>query len=287
MSAILITGASGQLGNCFRELENNYQNYKFIFADSKDLDLTNGNQISDFFKNHKIDYCINCGAYTAVDNAEENQEMAYLINSEAVKNLALDCQKQNAILIHYSTDYVFDGTNYKPYTEDDETNPINYYGETKLAGEKLAIENNPKTIILRTSWVYSSYGKNFVKTMLELAKTRDELKIINDQIGSPTLAGDLAQATLEILEFIQNNPNFENFGIYNYSGEGVCSWYDFCKAIMAINGNKTTKITAIETKDYPTKTTRPHFSVLNKTKIKQVFNLKIPYWRESLIKFLN
>jgi dTDP-4-dehydrorhamnose reductase len=287
MFVVLVTGANGQLGNCFRELENNYQNYKFIFADSKDLDLTNGNQISDFFKNHKIDYCINCGAYTAVDNAEENQEMAYLINSEAVKKLALECQKQNAILIHYSTDYVFDGTNYKPYTEEDQTNPINYYGETKLMGEKLAIENNPKTIILRTSWVYSKYGKNFVKTMLELGKTKPELKIISDQIGSPTLANDLADTTMKILEFIQKNPDFSSFGIYNYSGEGVCSWYDFTKAIMEISENKAIKITAIETKDYPTKASRPHFSVLNKSKIKEIFNLEIPYWRDSLGKFLN
>jgi dTDP-4-dehydrorhamnose reductase len=212
--------------------------------------------------------------------------MAYLINSEAVKNLALDCQKQNAILIHYSTDYVFDGTNYKPYTEEDQTNPINYYGETKLMGEKLAIENNPKTIILRTSWVYSKYGKNFVKTMLELGKTKPELKIISDQIGSPTLANDLADTTMKILEFIQKNPDFSSFGIYNYSGEGVCSWYDFTKAIMEISENKAIKITAIETKDYPTKASRPHFSVLNKSKIKEIFNLEIPYWRDSLGKFL-
>ncbi|WP_348653162.1 dTDP-4-dehydrorhamnose reductase, partial [uncultured Sulfurimonas sp.] len=232
-----------------------------------------------YFDNHdKFDIIINCAAYTAVDKAEEEQELANQINHLAVKQLASIANKQQARLIHISTDYVFDGENFKPYCEDDTTNPNGVYGITKLDGEKAMQEINPlNSIIIRTSWVYSSVGANFVKTMLRLGRERDSLGVIFDQVGTPTYARDLAKAILDILVNIKN----EKVEIYNYSNEGVLSWYDFAKEIMRM-AKIDCSINPIETSEYPTPAKRPHFSLLNKSKIKKEFNLTIPFWKDSL-----
>ena len=283
---ILVTGKNGQLGRSIYKLintevkaDNNLSSSKFIFVGREELDLSNNSSIINYFDNHdKFDIIINCAAYTAVDKAEEEQELANQINHLAVKQLASIANKQQARLIHISTDYVFDGENFKPYCEDDTTTPNGVYGITKLDGEKAMQEINPlNSIIIRTSWVYSSVGANFVKTMLRLGRERDSLGVIFDQVGTPTYARDLAKAILDILVNIKN----EKVEIYNYSNEGVLSWYDFAKEIMRM-AKIDCFINPIETSEYPTPAKRPHFSLLNKSKIKKEFNLTIPFWKDSL-----
>jgi len=277
MSNILVTGANGQLGSEIKELSNDYT-ANYFFTDRDSLDITDKNRLIDYIQKNDIDAIINCAAYTAVDKAESDIENADKVNYLAVKYMAEIAKEKNIRFVHVSTDYVFDGKNYKPYTEDDSVSPNGIYGKTKLDGEKVLQEINPaNSIIIRTSWVYSSYGANFVKTMLRLGKEKEQLGVIFDQVGTPTYAKDLAQTILEILPKF-NNKDVE---IYNYSNEGVLSWYDFAKEIMRMAKLACT-INPIETKEYPTPAIRPHYSLLNKSKIKQAFNITIPYWKDSL-----
>jgi len=283
MKNILVTGSSGQLGSEIKERALNFPQYQFTFADIEELDLTNSEAVNTFFKEHKFDSCINCAAYTAVDNAEDDRELALLVNFDAVKNLAEACSSHNTFLVHISTDYVFDGTNYKPYEETDPPSPNSYYGLTKLKGEEAVFSMSDHAVIIRTSWLYSAYGNNFVKTMLRLGKTNEQIGVVADQVGTPTYAGDLADTILTILKKYDGKAVNE---IYHFSNEGVTSWYDFAKAIFT-KENIACHIRPIETKDYPTPAKRPPFSVLNKGKIKNVFDLQIPHWLESLEKCLN
>ena len=277
MLNILVTGSSGQLGSELQELSSEY-NYNFFFTDRNSLDISDVNAVKEFVENNAINTIVNCAAYTAVDKAETDEINADAINYLAVKNMAAIAKEKNIKLIHVSTDYVFDGTNFKPYTEDDTTNPTGVYGSTKLDGENALIEINPSNaVIIRTSWVYSSYGANFVKTMLRLGKEKESLGVIFDQVGTPTYARDLARTILDILP----NVNNEKVEIYNYSNEGVLSWYDFVKEIMRM-AKLNCNINPIETKEYPTPAKRPHYSLLNKAKIKKEFNISIPYWKDSL-----
>ena len=277
MFNVLVTGSSGQLGSEIRELSSSYE-YSFFFTSRDELDISNESSVKEFVKLNSINVIINCAAYTAVDKAEEEIQMATKVNHYAVKNLAKTCLDNSIRLVHISTDYVFDGKNYRPYVETDKTNPQSVYGQTKLDGEKELLTINPEnSIIIRTSWVYSSFGNNFVKTMLRLANVRDELGVIYDQVGTPTYARDLAQTILDILPKI-NNRDVE---IFNYSNEGVLSWYDFAKEIMKM-AKIECAIKPIETKDYPTPATRPHYSLLNKSKIKSYYNIVIPFWKDSL-----
>ncbi len=278
MINILVTGSKGQLGSELQVLHVEYKNYNFFFRDRDTLDITCKEKITSTCKQNSITHIINCAAYTAVDKAQEDEINADAINHLAVKNLAEVAKEQNISLIHISTDYVFDGKNYKPYIESDITNPQGVYGKTKLNGEKALLHVSPKnSIIIRTSWVYSSFGDNFVKSMLRLGKEKDELNVIYDQVGTPTYARDLAQSILEIV------PNLQNLkvDIYHYSNEGVLSWYDFAKEIMKM-AKLICKINPIESKDYITPASRPHYSLLNKSKIKSKFNIEIPYWKDSL-----
>ncbi len=277
---ILVTGVNGQLGQSLMLISVKYPQYQFSFTGRDDLDLSRTDSITDYFQQNRFDYIINCAAYTAVDNAESEPELADKINHIAVKKLAEVAKEHEATLVHISTDYVFDGTSHRPYIETDNTNPQSVYGASKLKGEKAIQEIKPKGCIIRTSWVYSEFGNNFVRTMLELGQDREQLSVIFDQVGSPTYAKDLAQAIMTIVQSNQLNDSSET-EIYNYSNEGVCSWYDFARTIFEIKGI-TCAVSAIETKDYPTAATRPHYSVLNKAKIKQVFNIAIPYWKVSL-----
>ena len=277
MTNILITGSNGQLGSDIKELSSNYE-YNFFFTNRDTLDISNEIDIKNFIEKNSINAIINCAAYTAVDKAESDEVNADKINHLAVKYLAKISKEKNIQLIHVSTDYVFDGKNHKPYVETDTTNPNGVYGKTKLDGENAMISINPlNSIIIRTSWVYSSYGANFVKTMLRLGKERDELGVIFDQVGTPTYARDLAKAILDILPEIES----ERVEIYNYSNEGVLSWYDFAKEIMRMAKIDCT-INPIESSAYPTPATRPHFSLINKSKIKEEFGIIVPYWKDSL-----
>lgn len=277
MSNILVTGSNGQVGSEIKELSSEYS-YNFFFTDRTDLDITNFHAIKEFVEKNSINIIINCAAYTAVDKAESDEKNADAVNHQAVENLANIAKEKSLTLVHISTDYVFDGKNFKPYMEDDVTNPTGVYGKTKLDGEKALLDINPKnSIIIRTAWVYSSYGANFVKTMLRLGKEKDELGVIYDQVGSPTYARDLAKTILDILPKIEN----EEVEIYHYSNEGVLSWYDFAKEIMRMSKSDC-KINPIETKDYPTSAARPHYSLLNKSKIKTKFQITIPFWKDSL-----
>lgn len=283
MFNILVTGSNGQVGSEIKALHVSYP-YNFFFTDRDSLDITDATAVEKFIEANNINAIINCAAYTAVDKAESDEANADAINHLAVKNFALTCKvpsgckQKNIKLIHISTDYVFDGKNYKPYTEDDTTEPNGVYGKTKLDGEKALLHVSPaNSIIIRTSWVYSSFGANFVKTMLRLGREKEQLGVIYDQVGTPTYARDLARAILDILPNIQN----EKTEIYHYSNEGVLSWYDFAKEIMRM-AKLDCQINPIETKEYPTPATRPHYSLLNKSKIKQEFGITIPYWKDSL-----
>jgi len=280
MPNVLVTGSNGQLGSEIKELSVDYQN-NYFFTEKDELDITNEKAIKAFIETNNINTIINCAAYTAVDKAEEDEVNADKINHLAVKNLAQIAKEKNIKLIHVSTDYVFDGTNHKPYVETDSTNPNGVYGRTKLDGEKAMQAINPQnSVIIRTSWVYSSFGANFVKTMLRLGKEKESLGVIFDQVGTPTYAKDLAKAILEIIQHSKLNTQ-NSVEIYHYSNEGVLSWYDFAKEIMKMAKLDCT-INPIETKEYPTPATRPHYSLLNKTKIKEMFKIEIPYWKDSL-----
>ena len=281
MKNILVTGAYGQLGNEVRILSANYPEYNFMFTDVDSLDITDKDELIDFVTGNDIRYIINCAAYTAVDKAEDDSELCEKINATAVKNLGLAAAEAGAGIIHVSTDYVFDGTSCRPYTEDMPTKPCSVYGKTKLKGEKNLLKVCPNSIVIRTAWLYSPFGNNFVKTMIKLGSERESLNVIFDQVGTPTYAEDLADAILKAMDQTIDTDH-DKGGIYHFSNEGVCSWYDFTIKIHEIAGIKTCKVNPIETKDYPTKAARPHYSVLNKSKIKQAFNITIPHWESSL-----
>ena len=281
MNNILVTGGQGQLGSELRKITPNYPDYNFFFTDVKQLDITNHTAVKEFIEINNINVIINCAAYTAVDKAEYEPELADAINHLAAENFAKIAKQNKIKLIHISTDYVFDGKNYKPYVETDTPSPRSVYGQTKLDGELAMQHINPEnSIIIRTSWVYSKFGNNFVKTMLRLAETRNEISVVADQIGSPTNAGDLAKAILTILPKIKN----ETVEVFHYSNEGVCSWYDFAKAIFEIKKIDVI-LNPIESIQFPTPAKRPYYSMLNKKKIKEKYSLFIPYWRESLLMF--
>ncbi len=280
---ILITGANGQLGSELYALteQNSYDELYFYFTDKENLDITNKSKIEDFCKKNNIKVIVNCAAYTAVDKAEEDIENADAINHLAVKSMAEIAKFQGIQLIHISTDYVFDGSNSMPYIEEDSVNPQGIYGKTKLDGENAMIEVCPeKSMIIRTSWVYSSFGNNFVKTMLRLGKERDELGVIFDQVGTPTYARNLAESILDIIQS-QREYKSHSVEIYHYSNEGVCSWYDFAKIIFELS-NIRCNVNPITSEQYPTPAKRPHYSILNKSKIKRDFELDIPYWKDAL-----
>jgi dTDP-4-dehydrorhamnose reductase len=278
---ILVTGSNGQLGSEIKMLSQNFPSYHFLFTSREDLQIENEPSIQNFFEENHVDYCINCAAYTAVDKAESEKEKAFLINADAVGKLATICREHQTKLIHISTDYVYDGSVQIPLKEENPVGPVNVYGASKLKGEELAIENNPSTLIIRTSWVYSSFGNNFVKTMLRLFKEKKEINVINDQLGSPTYAADLADV---IMKFIQQFGKGEKFsGIFNYSNAGITSWYHFAEEIkMLVKSN--CKINSIPTSSYPTPAKRPLYSVLDTSKIKQALHLPVPSWQESLKK---
>lgn len=279
MKTVLVTGANGQLGNSIRQRVAGYPGYAFLFTDVDTLDICDASAVHAYVKEKKVDYVLNCAAYTAVDKAEEDEALCLRINRDAVRNLGEAAHRVGARVIHVSTDYVFDGTNYLPYVETDVTCPASVYGRTKLAGEQALQEACPDAVIIRTAWLYSEYGNNFVKTMLRLGNEKDEIRVVFDQIGSPTYAGDLAVAILTILEKAEGGSFVP--GIYHFSDEGVCSWYDFTVKILQLAGLKA-RVLPIETKDYPAKAARPHFSVLNKAKIKATYGLTVPHWEESL-----
>jgi dTDP-4-dehydrorhamnose reductase len=279
---ILVTGSLGQLGSEIKELSAEYSDkFQFSFKDVQYLDITDFSGLKNFINENKPDYIINCAAYTQVDKAEQESEKAFLINQTGVKNLAQVCKNNKIRFIHISTDYVFDGKNHKPYSETDKTNPESLYGHSKLAGELEVLKADPEYLIIRTSWLYSVYGLNFVKTMIRMGNEKDQLSVVYDQVGSPTNAEDLADAILKIIYKVENKSVPFHKGIYHYSNEGVCSWYDFALMVHELSDIKC-NIKAIETKDYPTPASRPHFSVLNKSRIKEDFGLEIPHWKDAL-----
>ena len=278
---ILVTGSNGQLGKELKGVASLFPQFDFIFLSREDLPIHHFELVRNFFKGNHPQYLINCAAYTAVDRAETERDLAFRVNAEAVGILAAVCKEYNTSFIHISTDYVFDGTATVPYKEDSPTNPQSVYGASKLEGEKQAIKLNPDSIIIRTAWVYSEFGKNFVKTMLKLLSEREEINVINDQVGSPTYAADLAAAIMKVI----TDENWQP-GIYNYSNEGMISWFDFAVVIKEAAG-LTCKVNPISTTQYPTPAKRPAWSVLDKTKIQQTFGIKPPNWKESLITCLS
>ncbi|MFW5793127.1 MAG: dTDP-4-dehydrorhamnose reductase [Bacteroidota bacterium] len=275
---ILVTGSNGQLGKEIQQLSKKYDSFKFFFTDIAELDITKEEKLGKYLKTNKIECIINCAAFTNVEQAENDKANASAINTNAVKNIAEAASKANALLIHFSTDYVFDGKNFKPYTEGDTASPKNIYGKSKFDGEIEVVFNAKRAIIIRTSWLYSAHGHNFVKSILEKAKSNSKLDVVYDQIGTPTYAADLAKAVLDMIPMVKSKIRTE---IYNYSNEGVASWYDFAKAITDIKKIKC-HINPVLTKDFPSNANRPHYSVLNKSRIKNDFKLDIPYWRDSL-----
>jgi dTDP-4-dehydrorhamnose reductase len=280
---ILVTGANGQMGNEFQVLTTDFPDYQFLFVTKEDLSIADTAAVENYFSAHSIDFCINCAAYTAVDKAETEETNAILINATAVATLAAVCKKNNAQLIHISTDYVFDGTANQPYKETDITKPVSVYGKTKLQGEELAMQNAPSTIIIRTAWLYSSFKANFVKTMLRLMKEKESINVVSDQFGCPTYAADLAAA---IMQIIASNKSKENAGIYHYSNAGITNWYEFAVAIKELTGSNCV-VNPIPTSQYPTPAKRPAYSVLDTAKIKEVFAVAIPDWETGLEKCLD
>ena len=278
---VLITGSNGQLGSEIKELAANYNKLDFIFKDLPELDICNFEALQAFIIDYDINIVINCAAYTAVDKAEEDAEIAEKVNSNGVLNLVNALETIDGKLIHISTDYVFDGNHFLPYKESDPVSPIGVYGETKRAGELAALNSAIDAIVIRTSWLYSSYGNNFVKTMLRLGNEKENLGIIFDQVGTPTYARDLAKTCLEILTAVNSGKISNNGKLYHFSNEGIASWYDFAISIMEFGGQNC-NVKPIETKDYLTLAKRPQYSVLNKSKIKTDFKIEIPYWRDSL-----
>lgn len=280
MPVILVTGSKGQLGSELAFVSGNYKSFSFLYIDKDEVDITDELVFNRYTSQHKIDYIINCAAFTAVDLAETEQEVSRLVNASAPEILARFCKQNDARLIHISTDYVFEGNSNIPLKEDDLANPISVYGKTKLEGERRVLSILDNAYIVRTAWVYSVFGKNFVKTMLSLGKQRDQLNVVVDQLGSPTNARDLAKTILTIIENIEGGNDHP--GIYHYTNEGVLSWFDFATAIFQVTGIPC-KVNPIPGTAYPTPAKRPVFSVLDKSKIKRTFNLQIPYWRDSLI----
>lgn len=277
MIKILVTGASGQLGSEIQELAAAIvPEGTFHFTNSSQLDISDETAVNHLFNTYGFDFCINCAAYTAVDKAEEERGLADKINLLGAENLAKACKEHHTRLIHVSTDFVFDGSAHKPLKETDPTKPVNYYGASKLKGEQAIAAHLDDHFIIRTSWLYSTYGNNFVKTMLRLASVKEELNIIADQIGTPTYAQDLARSILYII-----TSDSHAYGIYHFSNEGVASWYDFTKAIFEYK-NISTRVNPIPTEKYPTPASRPHFSVMDKTKFRETFAVGIAHWRESL-----
>lgn len=273
---ILVTGSNGQLGNELRDLASLYPQYEFVFTGLPELSITDKDAVENFFKEARPAYLINCAAYTAVDKAESEKEINDLINGTAVGILANACKNYGAKFIHISTDYVFDGNATSPLKESDEVDPVNAYGASKLLGEELAFKNDPDTIIIRTSWVYSFHGKNFVKTMMRLMSEKESIGVVSDQVGSPTYAADLAEAIMQII-----SSGKWQAGIYNYSNEGTISWFDFANEIKKLIGSSCL-VNALTTEQFPTPAKRPKYSVLDKTKIQQTFSIQLKDWKESL-----
>ena len=278
---ILVTGGNGQLGNEMRVVSKESRN-RYIFTDVVELDITNLEAIRYMLKMERVDVVVNCAAYTNVDRAEEDEIMADLLNNKAAGNLAVVAKEVGATLIHVSTDYVFQGDKNTPYKEDCETSPLGVYGRTKLAGERSIQATGCNYLIFRTSWLYSSYGKNFVKTMQRLTRDKNSLKVVFDQVGTPTYAGDLAAIIYKVIE----KDMLDKQGIYHFSNEGVCSWYDFAQEVCELSGN-TCNIEPCHSDEFPSKVKRPNFSVLDKTKVKETFGAKVPYWKVSLKHCIN
>lgn len=286
MTKILITGANGQLGSELKEIAVKNPQFEYLFTDVQELDIANQESVLAFMALHKPQFIVNCAAYTAVDKAESDEAVAHIINAKAPAFLAEGARSINAKFIHISTDYVFDGKSFAPYTEDVKTNPTSVYGKTKLEGELFSLKAYTETIIIRTSWLYSRFGNNFVKTMIKLGKERESLGVIFDQVGTPTNAKDLAGAIVRIIDQTEKSPSAFVPGIYHYSNEGVCSWYDFAIQIHEYAG-VTCTVNPLLSKEYPTPAPRPHYSVLDKSKIKKTFQITIPYWKNSLLECIN
>lgn len=280
MKKIVVVGAYGQLGLCIQEQSNAYPALDFLFLDSKSLDVSSAKQVETLFKNTPFDYCINCSAYTAVDKAEDEKELAYKINTLSVRFLAESCEKYGTTLIHLSTDFVFDGKSNVPYNETDRTNPLGVYGASKLAGEKEIASTLKNYYILRTSWLYSHFGSNFVKTMLRLANEKKELNVVNDQIGTPTYALDLAEVVINIIL-----SGSTKYGLYHFSNLGSTTWYEFARAIFEMT-NANIEVHPVDSNTFVTKAERPKYSVLDKSKIMATFGIEIPTWRKSLEKMV-
>ncbi len=278
---ILVTGCNGQLGNELRLILDKEFPGSVLYTDVQELDLTDAKAVNAYVVNNEVTHIVNCAAYTAVDRAEEEKMQCAKINTDAVKNIAIAADSNGAKVIHISTDYVFDGTNHRPYRESDKVNPISQYGTTKRKGETALLALAPEALIIRTAWLYSTFGNNFVKTMLRLADSQPEIKVVSDQVGTPTYARDLAAAIAKILHSHQWVP-----GIFHFTDEGAASWYDFAKAIFRIAG-KNVKVTPIPTEDFPTPANRPAYSILDKTRIKATYGVAIPHWEESLRDCMN
>lgn len=285
MTNILITGSDGQLGSEISAIAAMQPWASFDFTTINDLDITNADAVANKLASKNYHLLVNCSAYTAVDKAETEQEPAFKVNTEAVGILADACRKTNTRIIHVSTDYVFDGQSFIPYKEDDHTNPQSVYGQTKLEGEKRLVSTQPDSVIIRTAWLYSSFGNNFVKTMLKYGKERDKLRVVFDQIGTPTYAYDLAECIMHIAK-LSATENVFHSGVYHFTNEGVASWYDFAVEIIGMGGIKCI-VEPLETSEYPTAAKRPPYSVLNKKKIKELYGISIPHWKESLKKCID
>lgn len=275
---ILVTGANGQLGRELQALSSEYPDLQLIPVDRNTLDIADANAVAHFFEQNELDYCINCAAYTAVDKAEQEPELAFAINAQGAANLAKAAAQHGAQLLHFSSDYVYHNQENRPLLETDTTTPQGIYAQSKLEGDLRVLAADPNALVFRTSWVYSSFGHNFVKTMLRLGAERGALRVVCDQIGSPTYARDIAHMSLLL---IQSGQAKNQAGIFNYSNEGVCSWYDFAQAIFELSGVQCT-VTPIPSNDYPTPAARPPYSVLDKGKFKAAFAVEVPYWRVSL-----
>jgi len=276
MIKVVVTGANGQLGQCLQELAKTDKELHYTFVSSKELDITNKKKVETFFNQNKFDYCVNCAAYTAVDRAEEEVDKATLVNVLGVENVAKSAKKNKVVLIHISTDFVFDGKASLPYTEIDASNPVSIYGKTKLEGERKIQDTLANYFIIRTSWLYSEYGNNFMKTMLKLGADRADLNVVNDQTGTPTYAKDLAKVIRDIIR-----DTSEDYGLYNYSNAGATTWYDFAKEIFKLTKNNI-RLTGVSTASYPTAAIRPSYSVMSKDKIIKTLKVRVPDWKESL-----
>lgn len=282
---ILVTGSQGQLGLSLKKI---LDPQHALFTDVKEngdireLDITSYDNVEKFISDNKVTTVINCAGYTSVDSAETNIDLAYRVNALGARNIAMLCAKYNASMIQMSSDYIFDGNNFKPYTETDKPHPLSVYGQTKLEGEMFVLKNAPNCVVLRSSWLYSEYGRNFVKSIIGLARKQDEIKVIYDQIGTPTYAGDVAEIITGLIPVVRNGVK----KIYHYSNEGVCSWYGLAREVVSLKGINC-EVLPIESQDYPQSAKRPHYSVLSKTKIKKEFGIKIPYWRDSLKKVID